>query len=173
MTARSPKLVPRIRLAIAVAALLAVTEAFADGPAQDRPPQTADDVPSPPAKSGPPGPSYLEPLYATETTGVLGKNVIGRNGDKLGMITDVIVDRDGRPRAAVIDFGGFLGVGSRKVAIDWNLLSFDIEKRDRTAVLALDRREIQAAPEYKADAESTEMVGPPLVGSSSGRDAGK
>ena len=27
-------------------------------------------------------------------------------------------------RAAVIDFGGFLGVGSRKIAVDWNALSF-------------------------------------------------
>jgi PRC-barrel domain len=172
MTARSPRLVLCIRSAIAAAALLAAAGASVGAPPQDRPPQTADDVPSPPAKSGPPGPSYLEPLYATETTSVLGKNVIGPNGEKLGMIADVIVDRDGRPRAAVIDFGGFLGVGSRKVAIDWNLLKFDTEKRDHTAVLALDRREIQAAPEYKADAESAEMVGPPLVGSSSG-DAGK
>lgn len=173
MTARPPKRVSRIRSAIAAAALLAVAGMSIGAPAQDRPPQSADDVPSPPAKSGPPGPSYLEPLYATEVTSVLGRNVIGPNGEKLGLITDVVVDRDGRPRAAVIDFGGFLGVGSRKVAIDWNLLKFDIEKRDRTVVLALDRREIQAAPEYKADAESTEMVGPPLVGSSSGGDAGK
>ena len=27
--------------------------------------------------------------------------------------------------AAIIDFGGFLGVGSRKIAIDWRLLRFD------------------------------------------------
>ena len=172
MTARPPKLVLCIRAVIAAAALLAVAAVSVDAPAQDRPAQTADDVPPSPAKSGPPGPSYLEPLYATEVTSVLGKNVVGPNGEKLGLITDVVVDRDGRPRAAIIDFGGFLGVGSRKVAIDWNLLTFATEKRDRSVVLALDRREIQAAPEYKADAESAEMVGPPLVGSSSG-DAGK
>jgi hypothetical protein len=172
MTALSSNPVRRIWSAIAAAAFLAVAGVSFDAPAQDRPAPTADDVPPAPVKSGPPGPSYLEPLYATETTSILGKNVIGPNGEKLGMIADVIVDRDGRPRAAVIDFGGFLGVGSRKVAIDWNLLKFDTEKRGHTAVLALDRREIQAAPEYKADAESAEMVGPPLVGSSSG-DAGK
>ena len=40
------------------------------------------------------------------------------NGEDLGMITDLIVDRAGRPRAVVIDFGGFLGAGSRKVAVD-------------------------------------------------------
>ena len=173
MIARPPNPVLRIRSSIAAVALLAVAGVSVNAPAQDRTVQTADDVPSPPAKSGPPGPSYLEPLYAAETTAVLGKAVVGLNGEKLGLITDVVVDRDGRTRAAIIDFGGFLGVGSRKVAIDWNLLTFATEKRDRSAVLGLDRREIQAAPEYKADAESTEMVGPPLVGSSSGGDAGK
>jgi hypothetical protein len=125
MTARPPKLVLRMRSAVIAAALLAATGASVGAPAQYRPVQTADDGPSPPAKSGPPGPSYLEPLYATETTVILGKAVVGSNGEKLGLITDVVVDRDGRTRAAVIDFGGFLGVGSRKVAIDWRLLRFD------------------------------------------------
>jgi hypothetical protein len=170
---RSPDPLTCIRSTITAVALLALAAAFAGVLAQDQSPQSPVDATSSPAKPRPPGPSYLEPLYATETTAVLGKVVIGPNGEKLGLITDVVVDRDGRPRAAIIDFGGFLGVGSRKVAIDWSLLTFDTEKRDRTAVLALDRREIQAAPEYKADAESTEMVGPPLVGSSSGGDAGK
>jgi PRC-barrel domain len=173
VTARSRKLLPCTRSVIAAAALLAVASVSFDAPAQDRPAQTTDDVPPPAAKSGPPEPSYLEPLYATETTSVLGKNVVGSNGEKLGLITDVVVDRDGRPRAAIIDFGGFLGVGSRKVAINWNLLTFATEKRNHAAVLALDRREIQAAPEYKADAASAEMVGPPPVERSSARDVGK
>src|SRR6266849_2785320 len=37
---------------------------------------------------------------------------------------DVLVDRSGIVRAAVIDFGGFLGVGSRKIVVDWNALHF-------------------------------------------------
>ena len=42
----------------------------------------------------------------------------------MGRIVDVIVDRAGAVRAAVIDFGGFLGVGSRKIVVDWNALRF-------------------------------------------------
>jgi hypothetical protein len=42
----------------------------------------------------------------------------------MGRIVDVVVDRTGQVRAAVIDLGGFLGVGSRKIAVDWNALSF-------------------------------------------------
>ena len=53
-------------------------------------------------------------------------------------------------RAAVIDFGGFLGVGSRKIAVDWNALSFDAdgEKRD-VVTIELTRDQVKTAPEYK------------------------
>jgi hypothetical protein len=160
-----------VHRAFAAVTLLAAASLLHGGLAQDAAPQ-ANPEPSSPVKANASGPSYLEPLNAGETIGVLGKSVVAPNGEGLGLITDVIVDRTGQPRAAVIDFGGFLGVGSRKIAVDWNLLSFDPEKRDRAAVLGLRRHEIRAAPEYRGDAKSAEMVGPPLVGSSSG-DAGK
>jgi hypothetical protein len=87
--------------------------------------------------------------------------VAGPDGQDLGLITDVVVDVDGTPRAAVIDFGGFLGVGSRKIAVDWRLLNFAPDREDGQIWLSLDRAEIQAAPEYRPDAVSDEMVGPP------------
>jgi hypothetical protein len=163
MTIRSSN---RVCPAFAAVALLALMSSFNATLAQTPAPQPNAQESS--VKASRPGPAYLEPLNADESLGVLGKPVVAPNGEALGLITDVIVGRDGRPRAAVIDFGGFLGVGSRKIAVDWNLLSFDPESRDRPAVLALNRREIKAAPEYRADAASAEMVGPPLVGPSSG-----
>ena len=42
----------------------------------------------------------------------------------MGRVVDIVVDSAGQVRAAVIDFGGFLGVGSRKIAVDWNALHF-------------------------------------------------
>ena len=59
-----------------------------------------------------------------EVEGILGKSVRSNAGEDMGQIIDVIVKRDGQVRAAVIDFGGFLGVGSRKIAVDWSALSF-------------------------------------------------
>ena len=47
----------------------------------------------------------------------------------MGRIVDVIVDRTGTVRAAVIDFGGFLGVGSRKIVVDWSALHFGTGQR--------------------------------------------
>ena len=44
--------------------------------------------------------------------------------EDMGRVVDVIVKRNGEVRAAVIDFGGFLGVGSRTIAVDWSALRF-------------------------------------------------
>ena len=70
----------------------------------------------------------------------------------MGRIVDVIVDRGGQVRAAVIDFGGFLGVGSRKIVVDWNALHFGsiANKRD-SITLELTKEQVTAAPEYKED----------------------
>ena len=59
----------------------------------------------------------------------LGKEVRSSADENMGRIVDVIVDRDGRVRAAVIDFGGFLGVGSRKIVVDWNALQLCPRRR--------------------------------------------
>ena len=61
-------------------------------------------------------------LYHSES--VLGKNLIA-SGENAGRIVDVLTDESGRVRAVVVDYGGFLGVGSRKIAVAWSDLRFD------------------------------------------------
>ena len=68
----------------------------------------------------------------------------------MGRIADVIVDRSGQVRAAIVDFGGFLGVGSRKIAVDWNALHFPPPgQSDAKITLELTRDQVKAAPEYQ------------------------
>ena len=53
-------------------------------------------------------------------------------------------------RAAIIDFGGFLGVGSRKIAVAWQALHFVPQAEKRYGiVLELTRDQVKPAPEYK------------------------
>jgi hypothetical protein len=66
----------------------------------------------------------------------------------MGHIIDVIVDGAGAPLAAVIDFGGFLGVGSRKIAVDWNALHFAPGDKPAPITLDLTKDQVRAAPEY-------------------------
>ncbi|QJP17777.1 PRC-barrel domain containing protein [Starkeya sp. ORNL1] len=79
---------------------------------------------------------------------LLGKPVESADGEDMGRIVDVIVDRAGTTRAAIIDFGGFLGVGSRQIAVDWRVLHFAKENMDRV-VAELSRDQLRVAPIYK------------------------
>ena len=89
-------------------------------------------------------------LNKHEVEGVLGREVRSATDENMGRIVDVLVDRSGQVRAAIIDFGGFLGVGSRKMAVDWNVLHFPPpgEPGGRIA-LELTRDQVKAAPEYQ------------------------
>jgi hypothetical protein len=106
-----------------------------------------------------PAPGDLKPTVTVfdrlEVQGILGKEVRSGANENMGRIIDVIVDRSGQVRAAIIDFGGFLGVGNRKVAVAWNALRFPPDPNDPTKVdrigLDLTREQVQAAPEYKED----------------------
>ena len=135
--------------------------AAASPPGAGAAPGPAAAKPSPPAPTKSPPPVNLEPLPARADTGILGKKIIGPDGKELGLVVDVVVDAQGRPHAAVIDFGGFLGVGSRKIAVDWRLLKLTPGAPDWKISLNISRAEIQGAPEYKPEAASGQMVGPP------------
>ena len=97
-------------------------------------------------------PPSVTVIGASEARGVLGRDVRSPADEDMGHIVDVIVDRTGTVRAAVIDFGGFLGVGSRKIVVDWNALHFgQIASRKDAISLELTKEQVTAAPEYKED----------------------
>ena len=121
----------------------------ANAPPTAQPPASA--VPVTPKDAAPP-PSVTI-IGASDAHGVLGRDVLSSANENMGRIVDVIVDRNGHVRAAVIDFGGFLGVGSRKIVVDWNALRFGkiVNKKD-SITLELTKAQVAAAPEYKEDA---------------------
>jgi hypothetical protein len=85
-----------------------------------------------------------------EVEGILGREVRSATDENMGRIVDVLVDRSGHVRAAIIDFGGFLGVGSRKIAVDWNALHFPPPGKEGARItLELNRDQVAAAPQYE------------------------
>ena len=106
-----------------------------------------------------------KPLSADEVVPILGKKVLGPAGEDLGRVVNVLVDQAGRTRAAVIDFGGFLGVGSRKIAVAWDQLTVKPGTGDRPLVLNMTREQIQGAREYKErTADQVDVATPPTPG---------
>jgi len=116
------------------------------------PPPAAKENPPPPATKEPVPPPSVTVIAPREAHGVLGRDVRSPTDENMGRIVDVIVDRTGTVRAAVIDFGGFLGVGSRKIVVDWSALHFGhvADKKD-SITLELTKAQVAAAPEYKED----------------------
>jgi PRC-barrel domain len=84
-----------------------------------------------------------------DAEGILGKSVFSAASEDMGRVVDVIVKRNGEVRAAVIDFGGFLGVGSRKIAVDWSALRFPTSGPMDHIILELTRDQVRLAPEYR------------------------
>jgi hypothetical protein len=140
-------------MSVAVAAALLVLfssplRVWADGQSAQRAAPTSE-IPkeSPGAdRTVPPSAEILDPLTVQA---VLGREVRSAADEDMGRIVDIIVDRSSQVRAAVIDFGGFLGVGSRKIAVDWSILRFGSGEKSDRIVVDLTRAQVKAAPEYK------------------------
>jgi len=88
---------------------------------------------------------------------ILGKEVLSAKGEDMGRIGDVLFDEKGEPRAAVIDFGGFLGVGTRKIAVSWTALRLALGEKKNVIALDLGPEQLRPAPEYKS-AESDKPI---------------
>jgi PRC-barrel domain len=95
---------------------------------------------------------------------ILGKDVLSAKGEDMGRIVDVLFDEKGTARAAVIDFGGFLGVGTRKIAISWKVLRFDLGEKKNAIALDIGREQLKAAPEYKDSDKPIPVISQPQTG---------
>lgn len=154
--------------------------------ANPAPGTTAAPTPAAPPAPPPPGPPPAPPPQAQQQQGtpatvldtqdyesLLGRSVRSAGGDELGRVIDIIIDKDGHPRAAIIDFGGFLGVGTRKIAVDWRALRFAADGgKERKLSVALTRNQVRVSPEYKAG-EPIVVLGPasPAAPGSEGEQA--
>ena len=80
---------------------------------------------------------------------VLGREVRTRVEEDVGRVVDLLADRQGRVQAAVIEFGGFLGIGTRKIAVEWPALSFVNDGKQPVVIVEMTRNQLRVAPEYK------------------------
>ncbi len=62
-----------------------------------------------------------------------GLNVYNQNNEKIGDISEMLVDQSGKIQAVVVGVGGFLGIGERDVAISFDQVKFVNEPRANTA----------------------------------------
>ena len=120
-------------------------------------------APEPPAAAptAPPAPGEAGvKLVERSTASILGRKVRGQDGEDLGRVVDILADEQGRVQIAVIEFGGFLGVGNRRIAVDWSLLKFAPGDADAPVILNASKSKLQATPEYKGTARPLALMAP-------------
>jgi len=58
---------------------------------------------------------------------LVGVNIYGTDNAKIGDVSEVLLDKDGKAQAIVIGVGGFLGVGAKDVALPFNAVQWKDE----------------------------------------------
>ena len=101
-------------------------------------------------------------LTQADATGVLSRMVRDADGKDIGRVVDVVVDPAGQPRAIVVDVGGFMGVGTRRVAVSWTTVHVPPPgAADKRLSTDLTDVQVRAAPDYTDRSKPAVIVGPP------------
>ncbi len=83
---------------------------------------------------------------------VEGTAVYNREGEKLGSIYNFMVDKQsGKVEYAVLQFGGFLGLGSDYYPLPWDVLTYDVSQGGYS--VGLDKAVLEKAPRYTTSEE--------------------
>lgn len=80
---------------------------------------------------------------------MIGAEVDGPSGDQVATIDNVVLNNDGSVKYVVLDHGGFLNIGNKKTALNFNELT--LGQGDANYTVALTDDQLDAAPEYDED----------------------
>ena len=101
-----------------------------------------------------PGMQGMGHMESPPADGMAASDLIGRelktSGDEsVGEIGDLIIDRDGKVAAVLVNVGGFLGMGEKHVAIDWNAVEMSGNSEEQELRVDMTRDELESAPSYE------------------------
>ena len=79
---------------------------------------------------------------------IIGADVVNENKDTIGKIDDLIVSRDDHKVYAVVSVGGFLGMGSKLVAVNYDDLQ-PTTNNNGFVLAGATKESLKNLPEYK------------------------
>ena len=100
------------------------------------------------ATNAPASPAAVPSLSREEAGRLIGTNLVGANDQRAGEIENLVVDGTGRVRGAVVEWGGFLGIGQRSAIIPMEGIQFGADGRGH---LGMTREQLEALPRYERD----------------------
>lgn len=120
----------------AVAALMATGTAYA---------QTA---PTMPTQEAAPQVVHADGHLASNIIGQTVYSSAGDNAENIGSISDIVLSPQGEAEAVVIGVGGFLGIGKKDVAIEYDLVKWAERDGNRYVVVETTREALEALPTF-------------------------
>lgn len=104
--------------------------------------------------------THVQPgqIRATEMD---GSTVYDTQNQKVGDVKDIILDRDGKVAAVILDVGAFLGMGGKYVAVAMNDLKVTEEKNSNKHRFTVDmtKDQLKAAQAYDLNANNNNRTG--------------
>ena len=80
-----------------------------------------------------------------------GQTIHSRDGNEIGDVNDVLLDKDGRVAAVMVGVGGVLGAGEKNVAIGFEALELAKKGPKPYLVLDLPLTTLELAPGFEFD----------------------
>ena len=153
--------------AVSAVALLALP-AMAQTTTQPSTTTTTPSTTAPAATTGSTVPEGQQQLPDSHILGsdLIGASVTNANGDSIGKTSDVLVDKGSKTvDAVVIDVGGFLGIGSKSVAIPLDKLTIGA-RPDEGVKTAMTKEQLEALPAFEG--RKAETPAAPAAGTTGG-----
>jgi hypothetical protein len=79
---------------------------------------------------------------------VIGSTVYSSKNQKVGSVADLLLDNKGMPVAAVIQLGGFLGMGGKKVTIDLKSTQFVRSSEGDRVIAPVSEEQLKVAADF-------------------------
>lgn len=160
----------KLMLSTALSAIM-VTAAWAQ---TSTPPSSSSPAPATPQISGKPSQASGKMNFVSSqkpdqwlATKFKGTDVLGADNQKIGDVSDILFDKTGKVEAFVISVGGFLGVGSKEVAIAPS--SFDVVPGQNGSA---DKLKLAATKDELKQAQNFARYEPPKASTTTGSGMG-
>lgn len=85
-------------------------------------------------------------MYASK---LIGADVKIADGETVGSVEELIIDKHGQVVAIVVGVGGFLGMGDKGVAIGWDNVKKSGPSDDEWVRVDVTRKDLTSAPEFE------------------------
>jgi len=83
---------------------------------------------------------------------LIGTGVVNTANERVGEINEIVLGNDGKVAAVVVGVGGFLGIGEREVAVNYDSLRMNRDANNNLVITVNATKDaLNAAPAWRWD----------------------